>query len=105
MTLAGKIAALLRTLGLRENLSVSTALDTMEAMMGLESGGSWPDRADRLMSAVGVTLDGATRGSVRPVRNGPLLSAPGDFGSVLLRPGPRISVAYFLTRQLLNARD
>ena len=50
MTLAGKIAALLRTLGLRDDLSVSTALDTMEEKMGLESSGSCPDRADRLMS-------------------------------------------------------
>ena len=80
MTLAGKIAALLRTLGLRDDLSVSTALDTMDEKMGLESSGSWPecvcvcvcvthththwpDRADRLMSGDGGGLVGGVVGA------------------------------------------
>ena len=58
MSLSEKMTALCRTLGIARDVPVRLALDMMEKNMGLESGGSWPDRADRLMLAVGVTLDG-----------------------------------------------
>ena len=58
MSLSEKMTALCRTLGIARDVPVRLALDMMENNMGLESDGSWPDRADRLMSAVGVMLDG-----------------------------------------------
>ena len=56
MSLSEKMTALCRTLGIARDVPVRLALDMMEKNMGLESDGSWPDRADRLMPAVGVTL-------------------------------------------------
>jgi hypothetical protein len=43
------MTALCRTLGIARDVPVRLALDMMEKNMGLESNGSWPDRADRLM--------------------------------------------------------
>ena len=57
MSLSEKMTALCRTVGIAGDVPWRVALDMMEKNMGLESDGSWPDRADRLMSAVGVTLD------------------------------------------------
>ena len=58
MSLSEKMTALCRTVGIAGDVPWREALDMMEKNMGLESGGSWPDRADRLMSEIGVTLAG-----------------------------------------------
>ena len=61
MSLSEKMTALCRTVGIAGDVPWREALDMMEKNMGLESGGSWPDRADRLMSEIG------RRASVWPV--------------------------------------